>query len=404
MKHILTFFSLTLIFNCFAQIDTVSVMYYNILNFPSEEPTRVDTLRKIVRYVEPDLLLVNELESLYGTNHNLNFAMNTDGVTHYSAAAFYNGPDTDNMLFYNSEKFGLIQQFQISTSLRDISEYHLYYKEPNMNASTDTVYLWAYSCHLKAGSFQSDEDQRAVEATQFKNYLDNLNRSGNLIFGGDFNMYTSAEAACQTILNDGTVQFKDPINLLGSWNNNSFYQNIHTQSTRASSGGFAGGSSGGLDDRFDIIFATDDILQGNQRLTYLTGSYKSVGNDGNHFNGNINSGTNSAVPQDIANALFYCSDHLPVYMEMVIEGTVGVQEYSNVVSSVFYNSQDNSLQIRLKEEVNVNEVNVFDLSGKMVYATSLNSLVIAMPVLQSGVYLAKIDTQKGSGTVKFIVE
>ena len=403
MKHILTFFSLTLILNCFSQLDTVSVMYYNILNFPSEEPSRVDTMRKIMRYVEPDLLMVNELESLYGTNQILNFAMNTDGVTHYAAATFYNGPDTDNMLFYNSDKFGLIQQFQISTVLRDISEYHLYYKEPNMNASTDTVYLWAYSCHLKAGSFQSDEDQRGVEATQFKSYLDNLNRSGNLILGGDFNMYTSAEAACQTILNDGNVQFNDPINLLGGWNNNSFYQNIHTQSTRTSTG-FAGGSTGGLDDRFDIIFATDDIIQGNNRLKYLSGSYKSIGNDGNHFNSTIISGTNSAVPADIANALFFNSDHLPVYMEMVIEGTIGVQEYSNVVSSVYYNSLDNSLQVRLKEEVRILNASVYDLSGKKVFYSNDSELNIMLPILQSGIYLATIETEKGSNTVKFVVE
>jgi hypothetical protein len=403
MKHsILAFFCFSILTG-FSQLDTVSVMYYNLLDFPSAEPTRVDTLRKIIRYVEPDLLMVNELESLYGANQILNFAMNTDGVTHYAKANFFNGPDTDNMLFYNSDKFGLIEQFQISTDLRDISEYHLYYKEPNMNASTDTVYLWAYSCHLKAGSFPENADQRAIEATQFKNYLDNLNRSGNLILGGDFNMYTSSEAACQTILNDGNVQFNDPINLLGGWNNNSFYQSIHTQSTRTASG-FAGGSSGGLDDRFDIIFATDDIIQGNQRLRYLTGSYKSIGNDGNHFNSAINSGTNSAVPADIANALFYNSDHLPVYMEMVIEGTIGVQEIDNILSNAYYNALDNSLNLKFKASVSKIELEIYDLSGKRVQSISNGKEVNSLTNLKSGIYLAKVITDKGIGTVKFVVD
>ncbi len=273
-----------------------------------------------------------------------------------------------------------------------------------MNASTDTVHLWAYGCHLKAGSFQSDEDRRTLETQQFKSYLDNLNRSGNLVLGGDFNMYSSSELACQTILGVGNVTFNDPINQLGGWNNNSFYANIHTQSTRSSSGGFAGGSSGGLDDRFDIIFATDDIIQGNQRLTYLTGSYTSIGNDGNHFNSNINSGTNSAVPQEIANALFYNSDHLPVYMEMVVEGTVGVSEYTNLVSNAFYNSLDNTLNLKFKESVEQVDITIFDLSGKQITVLTNGGLVNQLPWMSSGIYLAKVATDRGSEVVKFIVQ
>lgn len=387
----------------YAQLDTVSVMYYNLLDFPSAESSRVDTLRKIIRHVEPDLLMVNELESLFGANLILSSAMNTNGVSHYQRAVYYSGPDTQNMLFYNENKFGLIEQFQISTDLRDISEYHLYYKEPNMNTSTDTVHLWAYCCHLKAGSFQSDEDRRALETTQFKNYLDDMNRSGNLIFGGDFNIYSSSETACQNILNYGNVTFNDPINQLGNWNNNSFYESIHTQSTRTSSG-FAGGAGGGLDDRFDIIFATDDIIQGNQRLTFLPGSYKSIGNDGNHFNSNINSGTNSAVPADIANALFYMSDHLPVYMGMVVQGTVGVSEYVNVVSSAYYSSLDNSLHLKYKESVQNVKLTIFDLSGKQVFQTIQGNVINLLPNLNAGIYLAKVSTEKGLSTVKFVVE
>ena len=201
MRNFIVVVALITSISSIAQLDTISVMYYNLLNFPSEEPTRVDTLRKIIRYVEPDLFMVNELDNSAGANDILQNAMNTGGVTYYQKALWYNGPDTDNMLFFNANKFGLLEQFQISTDVRDISEYHLYYKEPNMNALTDTVHLWAYSCHLKAGSFPENEDQRELEAIDFKNYLDNLNRSGNLIIGGDFNFYDGAEPGCQAILN-----------------------------------------------------------------------------------------------------------------------------------------------------------------------------------------------------------
>ena len=99
---------------------------------------------------------------------------------------------------------------------------------------------------------------------------------------------------------------------MGNWHNNNSYAPIHTQSTRSATGGYAGGAYGGMDDRFDIIFTSNDIISGSQGVKYVTNSYVSEGQDGNHFNQSINSGTNSQVTQEIANALFYMSDHLPV--------------------------------------------------------------------------------------------
>ncbi len=389
------------------QLDTVSIMYYNLLDFPSSESSRADTMRKIMRYVEPDLLLVQELESLFGANLLLSSSMNTDGVSHYARANYFNGPDTDNMLYYNSNKFGLIQQFQISTSLRDISEYHLYYKEPNMNASTDTIYLWLYSCHLKAGSNEWDEDQREDEAISFKNYLHNMNRSGNIIVGGDFNFKRSSEPGCQALLYHNSTILYDPMNSLGNWIDNSFYSNLHTQSTRTSTG-FGGGSGGGLDDRFDIIFTSNEVLQGVNKLKYLQGSYKAIGQDGNRLNSAVNTGTNTSVPQDIANALFYASDHLPVYLEMVVEGVVGVQEMEQIVSSYYFDKSNSQLNINFKSNYSNSQIEVYEISGKRIFVNhNLNDskqAQITLPFLSSGMYLAKISNSKGQTTIKFVVE
>ena len=96
--------------------DQVKVMYYNFLNYPSSSPERSDTLRKNVQYVKPDLFLVNELQSNTGANLILANSLNQWGTTYYQKAAFVNGPDTDNMLFYNSEKFGLISQLKRATN------------------------------------------------------------------------------------------------------------------------------------------------------------------------------------------------------------------------------------------------------------------------------------------------
>lgn len=383
--------------------DTISIMYYNLLKFPSTTLDRVDTLEKIIRYTEPDLFLVCELQSSYGATQILANSMNTQGVNHYSKAIFYDGNDTDNMLFYNNEKFGLVDQTQISGGTRDISEYKIYYKEPNLDANSDTTYLYLYCAHLKAGSTVSDENTRSSEATIFKNYLQNKGLSGNLIIGGDFNLYTSSEAACQTILTGGSVQFNDPINQMGNWNNNGTYAQYHTQSTRASAGGYAGGSSGGMDDRFDFILVSDQIKNGTEGVKYVDGSYKAIGQDGNRFNSSVNTGFNYVVPADIADALFYMSDHLPVYMKMSIEYPVGIQEVQNVLNS-FHFINENEMQLTLKNNVSLNSVEVYSITGQRVFVDQSGETIVDLSGLPAGVYVLKVNTNKGVATAKFVKE
>ena len=127
-------------------------MYHNVLNFPGLSPDRADTLRKILQYSKPDVYIVNELESEVGADLILDNGLNVFGATNYSRATFIDGYDTDNGLFYNSDKLGLVDQLQLGTVLRDISVYQLYYKAPNLTAQSDTIYFWFFSCHLKAGS------------------------------------------------------------------------------------------------------------------------------------------------------------------------------------------------------------------------------------------------------------
>ena len=79
---------------------------------------------------------------------------------------------------------------------------------------------------------------------------------------------------------------------------------------------FGDGSSGGLDDRFDFIFISE-ALQDSSAFRYLPGSYTAFGNDGLHFNYNVNEARNKVVPDSIADALYYASDHLPVYLDFV---------------------------------------------------------------------------------------
>src|SRR5690606_38224226 len=115
--------------------------------------------------------------------------------------------------------------------------------------------------------------------------------------------------AYQTLINQTAPKyFIDPLTLSGTWNNE-IYSPYHTQSTRTRQ--FGGGASGGLDDRFDMILMSQTVME-EGGVFFLPGSYFAFGNDGNHYNDSINKMPNTAVTQQIANALHYASDHLPV--------------------------------------------------------------------------------------------
>jgi len=384
--------------------DTLKIVYYNLLDFPISQPDRIDTLKKILDYVQPDVFVVNELTSFSGGVQIKNNALNVGGVNYYESAVFYDGPDTDNLLFYNSNKLGLVSQTQIPTVLRDISEYELYYKEPGMSSLTDTTYLYFYSLHLKAGSQQNEMVQRYTEAQELKAYLDNNNRSTNLFIGGDFNFYENGELGCQEIVSGGTVTLNDPVNKMGFWHANFGYKAYHTQSTRMNQG-YAGGSSGGMDDRFDFIFTSSDLLTGSSGVLYLENTYEAIGQDGLHYDGDIHIPNNTAVSNDVARALFYMSDHIPISMKVILGGGVGVMEENNLINSVYINA-DNDLNIILNSHVKRLKIKILDMSGKLVLNNNYFSdlkFKQQLDFLPSGIYIATLLADGKYSTFKFVI-
>lgn len=291
-----------------AQVDTLRVATYNLLNFPSSDGlARIPYFRTVVRSLHPDILVVQELESDTARVTFLNEVMNY-GQTVYSAAPFVDGPDTDSGLFFNNNKIQFKSQSAIPTTLRNINEYTL---------SASGVEFKIFSVHLKAGTFPSDASRRFLEAAVLRSALNELPPNSDFIVVGDFNLQSSNEDAFIRLTedesdNDGKVF--DPINQLGEWNGNFDFRLIHTQSTRSMS--FGDGATGGLDDRFDLILASQSVLA-DGGMTILPASYTAFGNDGEHFNLAINDGTNLAVPDSVADALHLASDHLPVVANFI---------------------------------------------------------------------------------------
>ena len=99
MRLFLSIFSILLVYAVTIAQDSIKITYYNLLDFPAAQQDRIDTLKKVLDYVKPDIFVVNELTSFNGAALIKNNALNTNGVNRFSSAVFYDGPDTDNMLF-----------------------------------------------------------------------------------------------------------------------------------------------------------------------------------------------------------------------------------------------------------------------------------------------------------------
>ena len=263
---------------------------YNILNYPGNSSAiRNPYFRTVIENIQPDVLVVQEMLSQAGVNEFLNNVMNV-ASTGFASGTFLDGPDTDNAIFYKSSSFTFLANNPIQTDLRNISEFVL-----RENSTGDTLRI--YSLHLKAGNAASEQQQRLSEVTTLRNVTDNLPQNSNFIVCGDFNIYGSNEACYQKLLNQTTPgYFEDLYSLSGTWNN-SVYSQYHTQSPRIRQ--FGGGANGGMDDRFDMILFSQEVLDSGN-IYYLPNSFINYGNDGNHYNDSINKPPNAVVSQQIA--------------------------------------------------------------------------------------------------------
>lgn len=351
--------------------DTISVMYYNLLNYSPASSVNITHLRQITSYVKPDVFVVYEISDDTSSSSIVSEVLNINGITHYKRAIFTGGPDTDNMLFYNSDKLTLVFQDTITTALRYINRYRLFANN-SINTLSDSVFMDFYAAHLKASNGSTNELARYEEVKHFKNYIESTTDPKNSFFGGDMNFYGSLEPALKLLLDSGTVRFIDPIDSVGEWHDNPLYAHIHTQSTRVRQ--FGGGASGGLDDRFDFIFATQDLSLGDNFLKYIPGSYQAFGNDGNHFDDSLTQlPINPNIPDSITYALYGQSDHLPVIMKLAIADFTSLNELSLTGFDfiVSPNPSEGLVTINFKtESVSDLQIIVTDCTGRVLYNIS----------------------------------
>ncbi|MBW1888664.1 MAG: SBBP repeat-containing protein, partial [Deltaproteobacteria bacterium] len=294
-------------------VEKIRIVSWNILNYPDLNGNpREEYYQKVLEGLSPDILIAQEMTSSFGADEFLNNVMKPISKK-YRASKFFDGPDTDNVLFYDKTKVKLLSSRQIYSSFRDISEYSLK-KKKNPGKG---VKFKIYSVHFTEGLSAGDKAQREDEAITLRTYLDGLPPDDLYLVCGTFNMTSSKEKAFGILtddLIDNIGRLKDPMNVVGRWHHKKKFKSLHTESTRKAQ--FGDGASGGLNDRYDMILISYGLDQG-ESLSYRPGSYVAYGNDGKHFKKDINQPANIAVNSDVADALFEASDHLPVIIDLI---------------------------------------------------------------------------------------
>ncbi len=179
--------------------------------------------------------------------------------------------------------------------------------------------FYVYQSHLKASTGSSNVATRLSGVQTLRANCDALGVGVRAIYSGDMNFYTSTESGYQAFIAAGNGAAFDPLGT-ADWTGASNAWK-HTQSPRdILANGLIGG---GMDDRFDFMLPTAQLMDG-AGIAFITGSYRAVGNDGNHYNLAVNSGTKSYFPAELSRSaalatnLFNAADHIPVLMDLQV--------------------------------------------------------------------------------------
>jgi len=430
MKTIFLFLFISLLsFSAQSQADSdiAKVVSYNILNYRNSfgqcnnsnnsANDKEANLAVIMENMDADIVCFHEVGSSSLTNvlNLLENTLNVNGVTKYEIADTRSNSSLRNAVFFNSELFSHYSSEQIREDLsgqsivRLIDVVTFYHNDPTLDNSLDTTFLTVFAAHLKAGNSTADENERARATATIMDYLDKNPDIDNYLLAGDLNVYTSNGPAF-TNLTSGEKRFLDPVNALGEWNNSAAFSLVHTQSTRSSQTNGGCFSGGGMDDRFDFVLISESIQTGENRISYINGSYEAFGQDGRRFNGSLTSPSNISKPSAVIDALYEVSDHLPVVMavELAYSQPLAIDPQTIPTMNLIVREQNNSI-ILLNKDVRdfIGEIRIIDLTGRTIYQNG-NSHISARgeytPVvtLKSGIYiLHAIDQSNLSKTVRF---
>lgn len=390
--------------------ETFKVMFYNLLNYPLQDASKLQYLEVILEDYNPDLFMVCELNNQAGADAILSSLQFIN--PNYQSATFVtnssdNSSDLQNFVYFDSSKFILESQAQVQTIFRDFNHYT--FKLNTTNQASNPIFIQVIVCHLKASRDDPNPGLRKQMVDDLITYLTTFPSADYVILGGDLNIYTNSEPAFLE-LTDATnnITFVDPANRVGDWHNNSTFIDVFTQSTRTQPN--LGGATGGFDDRFDFILTSENILT-NTDIFYVNNSYQVFGNNGNIscFNQEINTNNCDGVDFDsaIRNALFNMSDHLPVTLELQTNETLSVDNFNikEAFSIIGSNVVRDELLIHIDPTLfNNTSIYIYNILGQRIATykpQNINLLQINVSNLTNGIYYA-IASDNNLNPLKFI--
>jgi endonuclease/exonuclease/phosphatase family metal-dependent hydrolase len=341
------------------------IFYSDYQTKMKDESARHESFRLVIGETDPDILIAQEIWGCYDGNTDfldnvLNFSENIYAEAFIDQKTDWNDDVSHDIgVYYKNQMFQPLSQKTVDIAggyLRDALEVKLKH-----NATGDTIFL--YGVHLKAGN--DDQEERQKEAKKLRDYLNRHKAHTAFIIAGDFNLYSSSEGAWARLTenqadNDGIVY--DPIDRIGAWQKNYSFRDVHTQSTRY--------SSGGLDDRFDFLLISAGI-KAHHKIEYAPGTYTAFGNDGDHFDDSVNWQTNNVVSASIADALVNNSDHLPVFADFNFSVKTELKRELSVAGFELYQNFPNpfnpntTISFEIPRSAMI-QLTVYDIRGKVI--------------------------------------
>jgi hypothetical protein len=305
--------------------------------------------------MDPDVLIMQEIQSPSAATALLGALNQIEPSTWAVTYGSLTGTDStsDSAVFYKPSKLAIVgSPFLVapaggtSGQPRDTWRFDFH---PISDAAPDER-IAIYDVHMKAGSTTTDVDRRNIEAQHIRTDSNALPANYLFMMAGDTNMQSSTQSAYQTLITAGANargQFFDPIDSLGTWNNNAAFKFVHTQDPIG---------TGGMDDRHDQIIVCSGLVDGSGTdyvgdfgTPYSTTtwndpnhSYRAWGNDGTSFNASLTVTGNQMVGPTIARAIINAATpsstspggHCPVFLDLrydtriLVSGDVALQNFA----------------------------------------------------------------------------
>jgi endonuclease/exonuclease/phosphatase family metal-dependent hydrolase len=304
----------------------IRVATWNLLQYPNASINlRQPNFRTVMAAMNPDLIVCQELydNGNFGAGRDsfLTNVLNVIQPGQWSGTYIDVGSGEGMGLFWKS---AVVTPFNIQ-AVADGGPRSVLLAGIRVVGYPNGTFFRLYGMHLKAGNTAADSTTRRNECTGLRTSLNLLPANTNFLLMGDSNFYGAFEAGYQRLTesqadNDGRLV--DPLPMPGNWHLNSLYKSYDTQCPCFGSCIDPAFSGGGMDDRFDLALPSVAMTDGNG-FDMLPGSTVAFGNDGAHFNTDINGdGFNNQVGYAVATALRNSADHIPVFVEIQVPAKV----------------------------------------------------------------------------------